>query len=70
MFERGVSEGFIVAFVAFKAGRELVQISHLQHGDDTILFLAADFEKFKKVLTILQIFELISGWRLNFLNVA
>lgn len=62
--DKGAQTGLIEGF---KVGRGKVNVSHRQFVDDTILFLGADFEKFKYVLTLLQIFELICGMKINLL---
>lgn len=41
------------------------KVSHLQFADDTILFLQENKVNFLNVLSILQIFELVSGLRIN-----
>lgn len=51
MFDRGVEVGVVEGLqVGTTPG---VHVSHLQYADDTMLFLAADMDKFKNVLTLL-----------------
>lgn len=57
-FERGLVRGLMV-------GDNGCHVSHLQFADDTILFLPHDKANFLRVLSILQVFQLVSGLRLN-----
>jgi hypothetical protein len=47
-------------------GDGVVQISHLQFVDDTILFLEPKVEYIRNAKRILRCFELISGLKINF----
>ena len=48
-----------------KVGSKGVEVSHLQFAIDTILFLDNDKDGFSNVLSLLQIFELSSGLKIN-----
>ncbi|XP_026384734.1 uncharacterized protein LOC113280306 [Papaver somniferum] len=43
-----------------------IQISHLQYADDTLIFLNASEEEADNLVIILQIFEAITGLKVNF----
>ena len=62
MLARGVETGVVKGL---EVGNEGLEISHLQFADDTILFLSEDRDKFYNVLSLLQIFEVVSGLRIN-----
>lgn len=62
LFTRGIDRDFIEGL---SVGREQISVSHLQFVDDTILFLSPDLDMFRNVLSILKVFELISGLKIN-----
>ncbi|KAK3185002.1 hypothetical protein Dsin_032288 [Dipteronia sinensis] len=47
-------------------GKNMVQISHLQFADDTILFLKPNLEYLRNAKRILRCFKLATGLRINF----
>lgn len=52
----------------FNIGRNRVKISHLQFADDTICFIRDEEQQISHLKLILQIFEKISGLKVNFLK--
>lgn len=46
-------------------GRDRVPVSHLQFADDTLFFSSGNDQKFLNLKIILQIFELVSGLKVN-----
>lgn len=50
----------------FRVGDDKVMVSHLQYVDDSILFLKAEENNIRNIRLCLQIFEVISGLKINF----
>ncbi|GKV04742.1 hypothetical protein SLEP1_g16855 [Rubroshorea leprosula] len=57
--EKGIYKGV-------RVGNEGVMVSHLQFADDTVFFGEASEDNIKGVKTIMRIFELASGLKINF----
>lgn len=53
-------------FSGVKFSEEGNQLTHLQFADDTILFIKGNEEAFHRIKSILQVFQLLSGMRINF----
>ncbi|XP_026410315.1 uncharacterized protein LOC113305509 [Papaver somniferum] len=57
-----VNRGQIHGFQVMEEG---LVISHLQFTDDTLIFINADVEEMRKLLIILNTFEMLTGLKLN-----
>eukprot|EP00268_Persea_americana_P008172 TRINITY_DN13144_c0_g1_i6.p1 TRINITY_DN13144_c0_g1~~TRINITY_DN13144_c0_g1_i6.p1 ORF type:complete len:313 (+),score=49.71 TRINITY_DN13144_c0_g1_i6:1004-1942(+) len=53
-------------FEGFRPANTILEISHLQFADDTLLFCNADEDQLRNVKAILFYFEAVSGLRVNF----
>lgn len=58
---RTVNDGLIKGLTI---GLEGVLVSHLQFADDTIFILEQDVDSFVNTLSILRLFEVISGLKI------
>ncbi|KAL5553097.1 hypothetical protein UlMin_040498 [Ulmus minor] len=62
MMDKAVSIGEVKGF---KVGKEEVVVSHLQFADDTLFLLDPDQINIQKVHTILNVFSMCSGLKIN-----
>lgn len=53
-------------FKGISLGNDTEQITHLQFADDTVVFLDGSAESARGIKQVLQIFQLISGLKINF----
>ena len=56
---KGLFRGFLI-------GSDKVEVSILQYADDTIFFGEATMENVRAIKTILRVFEMVSGLKINF----
>lgn len=62
MFTRSLERGAIEEFVI---GNDRIEVSHLQFADDTILFVSHNNTSITNGLTLMKVFEHISGLHIH-----
>ncbi|XP_070009924.1 uncharacterized protein [Nicotiana sylvestris] len=57
--------GWIKGFDVARKGNDSLEVTHLQYGDDTLIFCDAEEDKLKHLKVILVLFEGISSLHIN-----
>lgn len=65
MIKNACNEGWLRGFEVARAGRESLEITHLQYADDALIFCDADKDHLKILRLTLVTFEVISGLHVN-----